>query len=117
MASIVAVFSTAMGFLIGAYMPLGMLPHWVQNFCAFIPGTYSCSLLRYSFMETPLNLLSDHVINVMQIENGAELIAELSGSFGYQLNFFGLNIVSGKKLADVLGGAKKKIRFKKKSAK
>lgn len=134
MASIVAVFSTAMGFLIGAYMPLGMLPNWVQNFCAFIPGTYSCALLRYSFMETPLNLLSDYILNVMQLEGGAEFIAELSGGFGYQLNFFGLsvnpqyqslalsvflilflalNIISGKKLADVLGGAKKKIKRKK----
>ena len=61
MASIVALFSTAMGFLIGAYMPLGMLPVWVRNFCAFIPGTYSCSLLRYAFMATPFDQLSAYV--------------------------------------------------------
>lgn len=129
MASLIAVFSTAVGFLIGAYMPLGMLPAWVQSLCAFIPGTYACSLLRYSFMATPLSQLSDYVINVMQISNGQELIDAITGSFGYQLEFIGvqvnvefqavalaifivifivLNILSGKKLTDVLGVGKKR---------
>lgn len=129
MASLIAVFSTAVGFLIGAYMPLGMLrPAWVQSLCAFIPGTYACSLLRYSFMATPLSQLSDYVIN-MQIANGQELIDAITGSFGYQLEFIGvqvnvefqavalaifivifivLNILSGKKLTDVLGVGKKR---------
>ena len=129
MASLIAVFSTAVGFLIGAYMPLGMLPAWVQSLCAFIPGTYACSLLRYSFMATPLSQLSDYVVNVMQIANGQELIDAITGSFGYQLEFIGvqvnvefqavalaifivifivLNILSGKKLTDVLGVGKKR---------
>lgn len=128
LASLIAVFSTAIGFLIGAYMPLGMLPFWVQNVCAFLPGTYACSLLRYSFMATPLLQLSDHVA-VLGVEGAQELISELTGNFGYQLHFFGtqvgpafqalalavfsvvfltLNIISGKKLADVIGGFKKK---------
>ena len=129
MASLIAVFSTAVGFLIGAYMPLGMLPAWVQSLCAFIPGTYACSLLRYSFMATPLAQLSDYVVNVMQVANGQELIDAITGSFGYQLEFIGvqvnvefqavalaifivifivLNILSGKKLTDVLGVGKKR---------
>ena len=129
MASLVAVFSTAVGFLIGAYMPLGMLPTWVQTVCAFIPGTYSCALLRYSFMATPIAELEHYVVDVMQYAGGQELIAELTGSFGYNLEFISvtveppyqmlaltvfnivflaLNIFSGKKLADVLGVGKKK---------
>ena len=129
MASLVAVFSTAVGFLIGAYMPLGMLPTWVQTVCAFIPGTYSCALLRYSFMATPIAELEHYVVDVMQYAGGQELIAELTSSFGYNLEFISvtveppyqmlaltvfnivflaLNIFSGKKLADVLGVGKKK---------
>ena len=92
MASLIAVFSTAVGFLIGAYMPLGMLPAWVQSLCAFIPGTYACSLLRYSFMATPLAQLSDYVVNAMQIANGQELIDAITGSFGYQLEFIGVQV-------------------------
>ena len=128
MASLVAVFSTAVGFLIGAYMPLGILPDWVQTVCAFIPGTYACALLRYSFMATPIAELERYVVEVLALSNGAELIAEVTSSFGYDLVFFShtvqppyqmlaltvfnaiflvLNIFSGKKLADVLGVGKK----------
>jgi len=127
MASLVAVFSTAVGFLIGAYMPLGMLPPWVQTVCAFIPGTYACSLLRYSFMASPIMELTQYV-DTLGIANSAELIEQFTGSFGYNLNFFAvtvepsyqalanavfivifliLNIVTGKQIASVLGAAKK----------
>ena len=129
MMSIVAVFSTAIGFLIGAYMPLGMLPVWVQGVCGFIPGTYSCALLRYGFMANPLNDLTHYVTEVLQLEGGAELINTLTGNFGYNLNFFGntvsapfqalaiavfiiiflsLNKGVGNNLATVLGMKKKK---------
>ncbi len=92
MMSIVAVFSTAIGFLIGAYMPLGMLPQWVQGICGFIPGTYSCALLRYGFMYTPLNELTGYVTNTLQLQNSGELIKVLTSNFGYNLNFFGVNV-------------------------
>ena len=129
MASLIAVFSTAVGFLIGAYMPLGMLPSGVQWLCAFIPGTYACSLLRYSFMSTPVAEFSDYIVNVLQHPDGPQLIDTLMGMFGYQLEFIGvqvnvefqavalaifivifivLNILSGKKLTDVLGVGKKR---------
>ena len=133
MMSIVAVFSTAVGFLIGAYMPLGMLPVWVQGICGFIPGTYSCALLRYGFMATPLNELTSYVTGVLQIENAEELIATMTSNFGYNLNFFGttvsaqfqslaiaifiivflaLNIGVGNNLATVLGMGKKRKKKK-----
>ena len=133
MASLVAIFSTAVGFLIGAYMPLGMLPVWVQTVCAFIPGTYACALLRYSFMATPIAELSEYVTQVLQLAGGEELISQLTGSFGYELRFFqtevgpgfqalalavfsvlflALNVLSGKKLIGVLGVVGKKGKKK-----
>lgn len=134
MASIVAVFSTAVGFLIGAYMPLGMLPEWVQGICGFIPGTYSCALLRYGFLSGPIAGLTEYLSGTLQLTECAPLIANLTDTFGYNLNFFGisvnpqyqslaiavfivvflaLNIGVGKQLASVLGLGKK--RRKKKS--
>ena len=129
MASIVAIFSTAIGFLIGAYMPLGMLPTWVQGICGFIPGTYTCSLLRYGFMSTPIETLTQYVTQTLGFEHAAEMIGTITNSFGYNLNFFGvtvtpqyqavalavfivvfvfLNVGFGNKLAAVLGMGKKK---------
>src|SRR5699024_2714938 len=80
-------------------------------------------------MATPLAELTHYVVGVMQLEGGETLIAELTGTFGYQLEFFHvqvdvgfqavalavfilfflvLNIFSGKRLAAVLGVGKKR---------
>lgn len=136
MVSVNTIFSTAIGFLIGAYMPLGALPVWVQNICMFIPGTYSCSLLRYSFMATSISSLTEYVA-ALPLADGASLISGLTENFGYRLQFFGCtvepqwqafaqfvfiavlvvaNIFSGKKLVTVLGAMTKKIKDKDKGA-
>lgn len=128
MASVITIFSTAIGFLIGAYMPLFMMPEAVQYVCGFVPGTYACALFRYAFMSDGINAMSAYVGN-------EALMEELTGSFGYNLNFFGyvvtpgyqalalvlftvllliLNVVFGKKLTAVMGGLPKKIFGKKK---
>ena len=130
LSSMVAVVSTGMGFLIGAYLPLGMLPEWVQNICAFIPGTFGCALFRFSFMDTPLKLLMEYVEGSGIIADPA-FLAQMVDTFGYNIRFFGtvvtpewqavavavytlifiaLNIFSGKKLTDVLGVGKKRKR-------
>ena len=90
LASIIAVFSTAVGFLIGAYMPLSMFPKWLSYLCCLFPGSYGCSLLRFSFLNTPVNIFSDYVINVAHIPNGDKLINQITTSFGYNIDFFGL---------------------------
>ena len=107
MMSIVAVFSTAVGFLIGAYMPLGMLPNAVQGVCGLIPGTYSCALLRYGFMSTPLAEFTAYVsgLNFFGVEVSAPFQALALAVF--IVLFLGLNVGVGNKLAAVLGMGKK----------
>lgn len=135
MASITTIFSTAIGFLIGAYMPMAMLPDFARNLCVFIPGTFSCSLLRYSFMATPLADLTAYTNEVLQIAHGGELINELSVSFGYNVEFFGMslqpwaqavgqvifiavlivmNVLSGKNIIKIVGVMGKKLKPNKK---
>ena len=116
-------------------MPFGMLPEgmqWVENVCMFIPGTHGCALMRYAFMDTPLKLLSAYV-ETLGIADAPELIGNIAGQFGYELNFFGmpvspqwqavanaafiaiflaLNIGLGKQIADVLGIGKRKKKRK-----
>ena len=128
MMGIVAIFSTAIGFLIGAYMPLSMMPAFAQGICGFIPASYACSLLRYAFLETPMARLIAYAAEI-GLPDG--MVAELAKSFGYELNLFGwtmtpqwqavvlaafillfagLNIGVGKKLSEVLGIGRKKRR-------
>ena len=134
MASVNTIFSTVIGFLIGAYMPFATMPEWVQNVCGFLPSTYSCSLLRYSFMATPIDRLAEYVIKSTNISNSAQLIKDLTDSFGYNLKFFGntvtpvwqalahgvfiviliaASLFAGKKLITVTEGVSKKIKKKK----
>lgn len=129
MVSILTVFSSAIGFLIGAYMPFYMMPAAVQNVCCFIPGTYCCSLFRYSFLATPITEASNYIVGLDPV-NGQAIIEGLTGNFGYNLEFFGmsvtpeiqaaiiagftvllvvLNLITGKKLTSVIGGMGKKI--------
>lgn len=129
MVSILTVFSSAIGFLIGAYMPFYMMPAAVQNVCCFIPGTYCCSLFRYSFLATPIAEASNYIVGLDPV-NGQLIIEGLMGNFGYNLEFFGmsltpeiqaaiialftvlliaLNLITGKKLTSVIGGVGKKI--------
>ena len=135
MASVNTIFSTVIGFLIGAYMPFATMPEWVQSVCAFLPSTYSCSLLRYSFMSTPIDKLAAYVIESVKITDSARLIKDLTDNFGYNLRFFGnlvtparqalahgvfiiifiaANIFAGKKLITVTEGLSKKIKKKSK---
>jgi multidrug/hemolysin transport system permease protein len=134
MASLLTIVSTAVGFLIGAYMPLFMLPSWVENLCAFIPGTYVCSLFRYSFMANPISEMTTYLTSGLNVAGGSELMAKLTANFGYELSVFGisltpssqaivvacftvvllaLNIFAGKKLVTVIGAVGKKIKKKK----
>lgn len=104
LASVIAVFSAAAGFLIGAYMPVSMLPKWVSNVVCFIPGTYQCSLFRYAFLNTPImnleNLLSTmYPGGVIVSPNGtfqlSSLIESIENNFGYYLYFFDVKVGPG----------------------
>ena len=95
LASIAALVSTAAGFLIGAYMPLGLLPKGVQYFCAFIPWTYSCALLRYCFLSIPFEMVSNTLSDSTKITLPSGIAPEkinqlLTENFSYKINFFGI---------------------------
>lgn len=104
LSSIIAIFSTAIGFLIGAYMPMGMMPKFVQNICTFFPGTHSCGLYRYVFLSHSYDNLKTFVLDPSNgILNGADLIAQLEGTFGFNLNFFDYQISPGFMTLVVIG--------------
>ena len=92
LASIIAV-SAGAGFLMGAYMPMSMLPKGIQYFCAVFPLTYPCALTRFSFLHTPLNQLSAYLVaNPSLVPAGQSVDSVMNlieESFGYKIDFFG----------------------------
>ncbi len=78
------ILGTVIGFLIGAYMPLSVLPKAVQYITLLIPGSYSAALMRNFFLGGVLERIS------------ADISAEFSASLGEQFvlrpDFFGAEL-------------------------
>lgn len=98
MSPIVAIFSAAVGFLIGAYLPGYMMPKPIQSLTGFFPGTYSAGLFRNYLMSTPIEKLlanpelankKDLILQVVQDFNIS--IAE-DNSVKVYIDFFGLKV-------------------------
>ncbi len=81
-----SVFSAAIGFLIGAYLPVGMMPKSVQYLCLFIPGTYSAGLFRMLFLDGPINVLGKE----MGIDR--DFVNKLLADYSVNMDFFGLKV-------------------------
>lgn len=93
LASIIAVFSAGAGFLMGAYMPIAMLPKGIQYLCAVFPLTYPCALTRFAFLSTPFKRLGEYLAaNPQLVPEGhsvEEILSLVETSFGYRIDFFG----------------------------
>jgi len=99
LATVISVFSAAAGFLMGAYMPISMLPTGIHYFCAVFPFTYSCALSRFSYLRTPLSALTQyltlHETEVLPKGLTAEEVTDvISSNFGYEIDFFGASRIS-----------------------
>lgn len=78
------ILSSVIGFLIGAYMPMSIMPKGVQYLSACIPGSHSAGLFRNFMMRGALTELS----YVMP----EQAVAGLEQSFAMKINFFGTDV-------------------------
>ena len=94
LSSIIAIGATAAGFLIGAYMPITMLPKWVQNACAFFPGTYTTSIIRNAYSTTLFGDIKDYLLsmNYLSQAEAADFVLQLKNGVGYNISFFNIDV-------------------------
>ncbi len=85
MSGFATIVSTLVGFVIGAYVPLAVLPKAVQIVASSFPASHATGILR--------NLLITPYLNAMQANLPAEVAgqwrAEMNSAFGLNVNFFG----------------------------
>ncbi len=94
--SLIAIISAAVGFLIGGYMPISMLPTGAQNLTAFFPGTYSAALFRNYFMSDQIAELTDFMMaNDEYALIADELLSSLTENFSLDLTVFGGTVTVG----------------------
>jgi multidrug/hemolysin transport system permease protein len=84
--SFTGVFSALIGFLIGAYLPIGLLPKGLQNMANLIPGSHSTGLFR--------NVIVNEMIEKLNLTN-IEGLATLKQSFGIDLVLFNQPLTKG----------------------
>ena len=75
------IVSAAIGFLIGAYMPLGTFPDGVEYAAGVLPGTHAAGLFRNFFMRGALENLTAGL--------PAGVSDEIAESFSMTFGFFG----------------------------
>ncbi|CCV63934.1 ABC-type multidrug transport system, permease component [Alteracholeplasma palmae J233] len=84
--SFTGIFSALVGFLIGAYLPVSILPKGIQNFANLIPGSHSTGLFRTVFMKRMIESLPEGI--------SPEFIEQIKGTYGFDLQIFGAKINS-----------------------
>lgn len=82
------ILSAAIGFFIGAYMPMAMFPKAIQYIVLFIPGTYSAGIFRNIFMRGSLNGIMQSIPTPV----AAEVKSQLMDSFSMNMDAFGNTI-------------------------
>jgi len=70
---------TMVGFLTGVYVPLGILPGFIQKLMLLIPATHGASVMRGLFMAEPLEHMYSHVT--------PEIAREFTGIYGIILRY------------------------------
>lgn len=78
------IVSSCYGFVCGAYMPISSYGKGLQNFMAFLPGTYGTGLIRNHMMNGALDSLSEQL--------PSEAIKAMKDSVDVNLYFFGNSV-------------------------
>ncbi len=86
------ILSAAIGFFIGAYMPVSVFPKAIQYFVALIPSSYSAGILRNIFMRGAL----EGVVRDIPAAAAETVRQNLMQNFSMQMDAFGNTVGEGK---------------------
>ncbi len=87
------VFGSLIGFASGIYLPLSILPKWIQSFSSIIPFTQMTILLRRAMLPKGLNIITEKLTGNMPESEMTELNTALKEVYGYnKIGIFGLDI-------------------------
>lgn len=78
------IFSALIGFLTGAYLPVGILPYGIQVFAALLPASHSTALFRSILTESAFSNLPDSV--------PSEFIDSVKTTYAPNLSVFGAEL-------------------------
>ena len=77
----IGIISAAIGFLVGAYIPLSVLGKGMEYVACFLPGTYSATIFRDMFISGALD--------EMALTLPAEAVDAIAENYSVNVSFFG----------------------------
>lgn len=80
----ISIISAVIGFFIGAYMPMSIMPKGLQYVSALLPGSHSAGIFRTYLMSGAMENLGQGLPR--------QVLDKLSEYFAMKINFFGENI-------------------------
>ena len=87
LSAVSGIFSAVVGFLVGAYLPMNMMPKAISYISAILPGSYSIGLFRTIFLRGPIDLLAGQLPeNVLKI---------LTDQYSLEMDFYGHSVSTG----------------------
>ena len=78
------IVSAAIGFIIGAYVPLGSFSKGIQTVLSFVPGSHVAALYRNLLMSG----VTENVANAMGSNGGIEFLESIRNLFSLSLTMF-----------------------------
>ncbi|NLL56093.1 MAG: ABC transporter permease [Clostridiales bacterium] len=87
LSGLIGIISAVIGFFIGAYMPMSIMPKALQYIASLLPGTYSAGLFRNYLMTGALNNFGQGMPK--------EVVDTLADIFSMRINLFGKNAGKG----------------------
>lgn len=95
--SISVIISSGSGFLIGAFMPVSMLPDIAKNIPLFFPGTYSAGLLRTFCLQGYYDNFRNYLYTVEHFswDEINNITNQLNEKLSMNIDFFGYNVTPG----------------------
>lgn len=100
------IISSASGFLIGAYMPISMLPAAARNIPLFFPGTYAAGLLRTFCLQDYYTSFSQYLLaHDFTQEEINNIFNKLNQTVSMNIDFFGKQVTPGYMVLAVLAFA------------
>lgn len=91
LAALNSVFCTVIGFLIGAYLPFGMMPSGMKYAACFIPGTYSVGIFKQFFMSGCMRRFE----TLIGSGEFADIWEKIQVDYSLRLDFFGKEVSIG----------------------
>ena len=96
------ILGASIGFLIGAYMPMSIMPDFAKYLSVMVPGSHAGGILRNLFMTGSIEEIANILADGSSVEVVNNIVSQLELQYDLKMNAFG-NMIGVSQMFIVLG--------------